>query len=348
MFLKFYFILFVFSITSQLFPQGYYKDVFMDGGCDLSFFDVPAITTLGLSLEYMGTESSSLQSSKIIQNDNDANGVLLYPDGQPRFKVFYSHGGSSLNHGLSLGETGRQRIRDFYYNGGSYTGNCAGSALSSISREGTGIMYQYYGIWPGRIERVSIGPYDDIAVTIPNDSPYLQYRSFDNNLVEGLYFYYSNYARESIDYPPQTEVCTRYNTPGLPINGMIQSWAYKENEESGRVVVMGCHAEFADRGKLLLLTEAMFLHALDGLGSPDLKALLSNGAVRVMDKSTEDNDPAYTKIGDKQYHHFKVNIPDDASTLSINLDGQIGYNFNLYVNNGDFAFDNQFYQSNTD
>lgn len=45
-----------------------------------------------------------------------------------------------------------------------------------------------------------------------------------------------------------------------------------------------------------------------------------------MNKRTEDNDPAYTRIGDRQYHHFAVNIPKKCKRAVISLDGYKGEN----------------------
>lgn len=56
----------------------------------------------------------------------DENGILLYPDGEPRFRMIYVNGGLATQHGRSLGEDGRQRIRDYVAAGGSYLGSCAG------------------------------------------------------------------------------------------------------------------------------------------------------------------------------------------------------------------------------
>ena len=58
---------------------------------------------------------------------------------------------------------------------------------------------------------------------------------------------------------------------------------------------------------------------MDGNGYPTVKAELSNGEERVMDRSTHDNQPELTKIGDKQYHHFLVRVPKKAKSLTITL-----------------------------
>ncbi len=72
--------------------QGYYKDVFMDGGIKLtSRTNLPAADFLNLSIEYFASErytstfpptlaDTLRQNNLIIGTDKDLNGILLYPD----------------------------------------------------------------------------------------------------------------------------------------------------------------------------------------------------------------------------------------------------------------------------
>ena len=113
--------------------EGFYKTLFMDGGVGLSEMrTLPAADYLNYSMEYLATNTVSVQTKVMIKNDNDDNGVLLYPDGEPRFKVIFTNGGDNDTHGESLGEEGRGRVRTFYYRGGSYTGACAGAYIATI------------------------------------------------------------------------------------------------------------------------------------------------------------------------------------------------------------------------
>ena len=99
----------------------------------------------------------------IIGNDNDANGVLLYPDGAPRFRMVFNRGGNSQTHGQSLGYEGRRRFYYFFNNGGSYSGVCAGAFLAATSvdgnsRSGNGVDDFTYGIIPVNLQHTSL-PY---------------------------------------------------------------------------------------------------------------------------------------------------------------------------------------------
>jgi hypothetical protein len=85
----------------------------------------------------------------------------------------------------------------------------------------------------------------------------------------------------------------------------------------------------------------MVRYAMDGNGQPTLKGELKAGETREMVKGTADNDPAYTAIGDRQYHHFKLNIPKGTKRARIILEGIEGkdnFDLSLLAKAGDFAF----------
>ena len=114
-------------------------------------------------------------------------------------------------------------------------------------------------------------------------------------------------------------------------------WAYKADDESGRIVNIGSHPEAITQGERLDLTEACFLYALDGAASPIIKGTLVNGVTRRMDKSTQDDDPAHTRIGDRQYHHFTFDVDEDGQEVTVQLAGQSGIDFHLYLREGGLA-----------
>jgi len=318
---------------------GFYKDLFMDGGIELTSRTVlPAANALGLTMEYLATEDHLVQTSILIQNNSDDNGVLLYPDGFPRFRLIYTNGGSATGHGNSLGEKGRARVRAFYYNGSSYSGSCAGAFIASVSYMYSGTYEPYYHIWPGRTQTTGLEA-TNTGQFIPTDSPLLDYFGFGDDLyISSVYHNGGCFARETVNYPSNTEVLLRYDYPTLEMHNKPSCWAYKKNDQSGRLVVIGSHPESVTSGEKLELMKAIFFYALDGLGNPHIKGELLNGQYREMDKSTEENDPDYTMIGDRQYHHFMVVIPENAENLSVQLDGDDNFNLELYLNKDSLAF----------
>jgi hypothetical protein len=321
--------------------EGYYKDLFMDGGVGLyskEYFY--AADSLGLQMEYFASEDSLIQSILFVGDANDQNGRLLYPDGAPRFKQLYTNGGKSTTHGLSLGTEGRNRIRDYYANGGSFSGSCAGAHITAVSYLSTDTIEAYYHIWPGRTQRTN-QPSTYTGHFIPKNSPLLKYYSFGGDLyVDNVYHLLGPLAREDIDFPEGTEILLRFDySDNETMHQKVSSWAYKKDLKSGRLVVIGSHPEKVDSGERLNLMEAILLYAMDGAGEPQIKGTLTKGETRVMDKNTSDNDPSFTKIGDLQYHHYLVHVPSGAKNFQITLSADDAYDMNLYFEKNNFAFD---------
>ncbi len=324
--------------ANKIFSQGYYKDIFMDGGVDLiSRQSLAAREYLNLSMEFIATEDAARQNSLMVSNLDDENGVLLYPDGAPRFRVIYTNGAKCLDcgglHAPSLGETGKDRIRQFFANGGSYTGSCSGAILASSVR---------YGIWPGYTTQTGLNTSTLTGHFITPDSPLLNYFDFGNDgYIANITHGGGMYADEKKSYPPETEALLRYDYPAISgMHNKISCWAYKKVDHSGRIVVIGSHPEFDFSGEGLELMAAILQYAIDGFGMPQLKSTLANGELRIMDKNTSDNAPAFTKIGDRQCHHFMVRILPGDDSLKVSLDGNDNQPFNLYIKKDGFAFRN--------
>ncbi len=340
-------ILLIFHVIYMQTP-GFYKDLFMDGGVHLtSRVTLPAADSLGFSFEYLATESIYVQDSIIIANMDDSNGRLLYPDGSPRYRTLYTNGGQSTSHGNSLGEEGRNRVRQFYNSGGSYTGSCAGAFIASMGYHHPNVHTAYYHLWPGWTEYTGLNDTPTGQTILPN-SPLLNYFDFGGDLyIDGVYHNGGGYAREDISWPFQTEVLLRYDYPSLPMHEKVSTWAYKPDDIKGRIVVIMSHPESVTSGEQLHLMEAILHYAVDGIGAPQIKGELVSGETRYMNQSTEDSIPAFTKIGDKQYHHFTFSVPEEANSITIELDGEEGYDLFLYVTPDTFAFEsNAQYMSN--
>ena len=326
--------------------------------------DLPATRFLGLSMEtfiaapYYPSEltimDTIIQKELICGNPWDDNGILLYPDGEPRFRMIYMNGGLATRHGNSLTQKGRDNIRKFIENGGSYVGSCAGMFLASNGVYEEGKDYapnkSYLSIWPGTTHHTELND-SYTSVKLSENSPLLKYYDFGGDLMidslrhsNGGYAYYG----EGGIIPEGTEPLLRfvYDTVSVDaktrhIHDQVCTWAYKKNEESGRVVITGSHPEGVTEGERLELMAAMMQYAMDGNGIEKIKGELVPGELREMKKSTADSDPLYTKIGDLQYHHFKVNVPANAKRLVISLKGydkKDGFDLSLCAKAGEFAF----------
>lgn len=324
--------------------RSFYKDVFLDAGISLtSRKTLAAAEYLGLSVEgisfpYAGASSKdqAIQTAIVSGNSDDTNGRLLYPDGQPRYRVLFVNGGNSTSHGQSLGKNGLKNMRSFVENGGGYVGTCAGAFFASNGYDGKADYPYYLSVWPGIVQHTGLSKTSS-GMFIEKDSPLLQYYDFGGD-------YYVDSIRHNaggypVDFPLRTEVLARYDYPKKgSVHRKPSIWAYKKSPRTGQVVMEGSHPEEVNDGERRDLTAAMMLYAMDGVGITTLKGYLKNGEERVMDKKTSDNNPAYTRIGDLQTHHFAVYIPSDAKNIKVEVNSSSKCDFALMMNQGTYAF----------
>ena len=324
--------------------RSFYKDVFLDAGIALtSRKTLAAAQYLGLSLEGVSLPYSSnsathkaLQTAIISGDSMDLNGRLLYPDGQPRFRLLFINGGDSSPHGKSLGEKGLETMRTFVDNGGSYVGTCAGAFLASNGYDGYSDHPYYLSVWPGMMNHTGLDK-TYTGMFIEKESPLLRYFDFGgDHYVDSVRHNSGGYP---VEFPLRTEVLARYDYPKAGrVHRKPSIWAYKESLCTGRVVMEGSHPEEVPDGERRDLTSAMILYALDGVGVVSLKGFLKNGVERVMDKTTEDNEPANTRIGDLQTHHFAAYVPSDAKNILVEVNSNSMCDIALMMNKGTYAF----------
>lgn len=314
--------------------RGYYKDIFMDGGCNLtSTTDLYVSSYLNWSIDYLATESDSvLQSKVMIESPDDINGVLLYPDGEPRYRMIYVNGGSANSHGKTLGETGRGRVQTYVNNGGCYVGTCAGAFLAHREND----TFKYFNLLPNCVMNSSglIRSYD-AGIVIPKDSPLLNYGyDFGGDFyVDSVWHNGGGYMPVG-NLPAKGEILATYDIEGKSMNGKGSVWAYKPTNVKGRVVVTGSHPEKGVDGEIRDLMAAIVRYATDGAGSISAKASLANGTVR---KQVKESGTA-AGIGDLQYHHYKATLPEGAKNIKVVLDSESEFNLHLAMRKGDFAW----------
>lgn len=325
--------------------DGFYKDMFMSGGKNLtSRKTLHAAESLGLEYEYYAGSDASWQNQMLIGCPADENGVLLYPDGEPRFRLLYVNGGGATRHGKSLTPAGCDRLRQFYRAGGSYCGSCAGSFLSgrnvddrSEPRPGYLHIFPFNTLNTG-IKKTRVGH------RIPDNLPLLRYRDFgDDYAVEDVYHNNGNWLRvdEGSDGMDEVEVLARYDHPGHKAHGGAAIWAYRPEKNVGRIVNIGSHPEGSRDGEKLALTEACFLYALAGTGRPQLKATLEYGELRKMDRRWSDDKPERAGIGDRQYHHFAFDVSPEEPRVKIELSSDSDVDLHLFLSDESLAFREQ-------
>lgn len=331
-------------LEEKVLNRSFYKDVFLDAGIALtSRKSLAAAKYLGLSLEgislpYSGpsNEDRALETAIITGEPVDLNGRLLYPDGQPRYRLLFVNGGTSTSHGSSLGVKGVDNMRVFVEKGGSYVGTCAGAFLASNGYDDQADYRFYLSAWPGISMHTKLHD-KRFGMFIEEDSPLLQYYDFGgDHYVDSIRHNNGAYPMELL---PGTEVLARYNYPKKESVHLQPSiWAYKKSAKSGRVIMEGSHPEEVKEGERRDLTAAMMLYALDGVGVTTLKGYLKNGEERVMNKKSTDNKPDYTCIGDLQTHHFAAYIPSDAKNVRVELKSSSNCDLALMMSQDSFAF----------
>lgn len=395
------------SVTEKSEPlsvkeRGYYKSLFVNSGYGLDRFkgdtepenSIPAIDYMGLINDYEyfygAGNVESYQTGVIIGNDNDANGVLLYPDGSPRFRLIFNSGGNSQNHGKSLGYEGRRRFYHFFNNGGSYTSVCAGSFLAAQSVDGnnrdgdgeedftygfipvnlyhTGLPYpmdKYRGIYTNMeilsdAKSIIAGVNGDnkfnlllngsIADVMHHGGGYLHSNQTSQDGIKVLMKYRYSITKGSSDINPEDGASYdahyyRQDTKdndlfgGRERDGYNSTWTYKPSTgNTGRAVCTGSHPEGTDRDCDKQFTGFMFRYAMEGNGEAIVKdGDLQFGQPRYMNDSPASYDnPASNDagIGDRQYHHFKFDVPAggyDNICLSLNSDYDKDSGIDLYL-----------------
>ena len=353
------------AASAQSGTEGYYKDLFMDSGIFLTSrprTNLPCAPGLGLSLEEfistthkgdstaLTSRDTLIQTSVMAGNLLDENGVLLYPDGAPRFRMIYMNGGRARAHGRSLTEKGRENIRQFIKGGGSYVGTCAGAFVASTAvwnRKGDSLVAypDYFHIWPGYTTSTGL---DDsyTKMNIPEDSPLLKYSDFGGDgQIDSVRHNGGCYANVDHNWPEGTEILAYYETTGMDIpydlTGHVSIWAWKENDLTGRIVSCGSHPESVRDGERYDLMCGMARYALDGCGAPRIKAELRSGEEVTMKAATSDGDPDHTMIGDLQYHHFTIEVPKGCKALTVTLSSLKGwrdFDMSLFARKDGFAF----------
>ena len=339
--------------------RGYYKELFMDSGIALtSRRALPATDNLGIKMDFYASsinpkltaKDTLMQQQIFCGSSEDSNGWLLYPDGAPRYRAIYVNGGSAGKHGVSLTELGRKRIQEFVAAGGSYVGTCAGAyfATAGSKRNGKGVINRkiYLHLWPGIMHSTHLNK-SQTPLRIERKSPLLRYYDFGGDyVVDSVRHNGGGYALGDLqgNLPEKTEVLARYifnNNKKVQIDNQPSIWAYKASDKSGRAVLCGSHPESVKSGERLELMSAMLLYAMEGNGRPQIKGVLEPNKQREMCCKTEERQPEFTRIGDKQYHHFKVIVPKKCERLVIELKGYAGednFDLTLSAKFNEFAF----------
>ncbi|MBO4570933.1 MAG: hypothetical protein IKX45_03780 [Bacteroidales bacterium] len=333
------------TIRTDVPNKAFYKDLLMDTGIEMSDYrTMPVTDYLNLSTETLfcpetTAENMEIQKRFFCGSPEDLNGILLYPDGAPRYRMVYVNGGLASYHGRSLTATGRDRFRQFVEEGGSYVGSCAGAfvACDGLVENGGYTNNGYLGLWPGLANNTDV--YDIYPTYIlPETSPLLRYYDFGGDRRVDSMKHWNGPYFEFYDAVPGTEVLAINDYPAYKYHLLPSVIAYKASAATGRVIPCGGHPEQYKEGERRDFMAALVKYALDGIGYARVKAVLRNGDTRIMDKYSNEDDPAHARIGDRQCHHFVFGLPEGARDIRIRLEAGEEFNLSLRLVEGTFAF----------
>ena len=378
--------------------EGYVADIFFDGGSSVTATkprDVPAVAMLGYTVENL-YDGKQTQRTIVGVHDGDLqddNGLLLYPDREPRYRLMMVFGGNTRNHVSVVGKAGAANIHDFWTNGGGYCGSCAGAWCAQRKNFNTCNLSQHGAVaGGGRISltlpdgntplRHCVTPDGDDRKTwywkeeapLPRSpvadlypEAFADYKVFGyrmnggpkvvpweswNQYAEALFLYDLTMAldgpdkdaffkamKDPLDYSDPLRLLRNRlptaNSRQIKTQNAAAVWAYKKGDTCGRAVLSGGHPETDTKiGESKYVMASIFKYAHSGFGRHSVKAALTDGVVRRMD---DNNTAGHEKIGDKQYHHFTIDVPPNAPSLRIVLTGT-RHDMNLYAKRGDFAF----------
>lgn len=270
----------------------------------------------------------------------DLNGPLLYPDGDPRFSVYFCMGGNADNayrHKACIGEENLWQLRAFFDRGGSYVASGGAGTVFLSGRYDGEPNSGYMSLHDANTCRTHSTSSSSRKIVMEEQSPLLKYDGVVNTVSAN--HYYGVYLDES-DMPAGTEVLARYgqfSVNGYDNTGKAAVWAYKPSETAGRLVLCGSRPERNTSDQNVKdFFKSEILYAMEGNGLAKVKGVLHNGETRKMD--LKEGDPAYCALGDGQCHHFVFNLKQDAPKLVINLDWETDARLDVYLKRGSYAF----------
>lgn len=331
----------------------YFKSVFLDGGFCLDdganvngyVYRVPLaiqdrFTTDDTQRLYLldskknTTVDTAMQKALFLPDSQDPNGILFYPDGAPRFRMLFIHGGKSENaklHGSLLDSLARENVREFFRRGGSVvTSGGAGTVLAGSTLNGTAAE-EYFHLYDGNVKDNGAGVSSSVTITVPAGSALGEgyASSFSIPNLKGVYLDEQN-ASEGVEILARYVQTSCKNQPAV--------WAYKPSLNSGRLVACGARPDQNSNNpsNTYRMFRAELDYALAGSGCARVKGVLHNGEIRPM--VNQDGDPDYIGIGDRQCHYFVMDLKKDVSKLKLHLNWDNKVAMGVYLKKDGFAF----------
>lgn len=272
-------------------------------------------------------------------DDLDRNGILLYPDGKPRFRMLYIHGSTpdgGLVHAGLLADEAKENIRTFFNNGGSIVTSGAGGSMLVGNRFGGEYHSDFLCLmdWNTIASNGSVSKMDIVSGSILSS-----YGTFSSSTIS-----VSNPTGVFLDenQVTNTEVLGRYQSSKNNYGSAPYIWSAKPSAVSGRIVSCGGKPEqdSTEGSDAFKLFTAELNYAADGNGCASVKGVLHNGEPVYMDNPMDgnDDDPTHSVIGDRQCHYFVLELDRDADRVELELNWSNPVGMELYMRKDNFAF----------
>ncbi len=325
--------------------EGYYRDALVNSGPGVSTTEVNThLDELGWGYDFLGLGLSLADQDRFFEliagREADRNGLLLYPDGAPRYRIMAVGKAVQRNGkfqgGLMgtildgthpfLNQPANVNLIDFVENGAGYIGFCAGMQLMDDFRiMPLGVQTYLYPPNPFTGASKFNGKYTSLGVTL------------DSVLQWG-----GTYVSNPDHVPGLEEIATARVVWDLGHRRFGATWRYQDPQDAdkGRLLFSGFHPEMNSEQAAIDLVTGYFTWAAAANAPAPIKATLANGATHVVDQETFSTQWNRIKIGDGQYHHYRIQ-PSSSNRgpyLRVTVTGEAGANLHLFLNQGGPAF----------
>ena len=288
-----------------------------------TFEEVGRKLAAGMKRPYLEIHKEQLQPSP-----DDANGIIAYPDGTARARLFLMPGG---NGGKTVCEIAdipmnttdpaklaalRQVPQAAFRSGMNYVGVCGGCFVGTSGVNKPNFISYSWGLWPGRFPDLGPGmhpPFPDVVVD-PAMKTHPLYKATDKGRLKNMFFNGGPLNLESD--VPDTEYVGKYVGGNMP--EIVGAWfliAYRPKADGlcGRCVIATGHPEAAHKEFLQAMCEYALARDYEVPRHP-----------------VKPGETVAGVVGDNQMQYYCVEAVPAAKTFTATLTG-LSDNCDLYV-----------------
>jgi len=292
-----------------------------------------AFETVGQTVaRQMGRPYLEIHKADLLPSEADTNGILLYPDGTARVRLFIMPGGNAFFTMCDLAGVSeptakaaaaerdkfveaRKNPQAAFHTGMNYVGVCGGFFAATSGYDVKNALYADWGLWPGKVRNIGPGmrkPFPDIVFD-PALAKHPLLASVRDGVLRNM-FYNGGPIGVQSDVP-DTEYFGKYK--GGALTELADDWfciAYKpaDNLLCGRCVIATGHPEVDHTDFLLAM--AQYAVARD---------------YEVPKRPIEPGKPVENLSGDEQVQYYCI-TPEADRKLTVTLTA-LDDNCDLYL-----------------